>query len=413
MAAREVDPLWDIVEEHFDEGEFLWHVWQQSLIAPDYNLDEVAEGPEERLLAHVEGLIVNGPLVASRLLLPALVSAAPARVSVAALALLHGPRGEAALANIVDVVRRRPQQRGPLVRAMACVDAPWLRARLRELLADDDLGVVATAAAVLTLHHEPLGDALGLLLADDQSATRALALRALADEPDPGRYARAVQAGLQELDPIVLDAAIDAGVRLGLAPAWARARERMAEPDGGASMLLLALRGEASDLDALVAALRDRKRRLPALWALGFRGTPEVVDAALAWLDDLSAGPLAGEVFTAATGIDLAAAGMSLPRDDDHESFDHRPEDDLPRPDPMLVLQWWARHRPQFIDGQRYLAGAPRSHASLLRELRFGAMRRRPGHLLDLALDLPPQRRPRLPLGAPTAQQLRALASLK
>jgi hypothetical protein len=138
------------------------------------------------------------------------------------------------------------------------------------------------------------------------------------------------------------------------------------------------------------------------------RRTPEVVDAALEWLEDPAAGPLAGEVFSAATGIDLDAAHMSLPRDED-QALDHHPEDDLPRPNPMPVLQWWTRHRDGFIDGRRYLAGAPRSPGALLEALRSGAMRRRPAHLLDLALDLPPASRPRLQPGAPAAHQRRAL----
>lgn len=411
MRRVEVEPLWDVVEEHLDEAEFLWGVWRHSLVAPDYTLDEVADGPEERLFAHLEGLAVGGPVVAGRLLLPALASDEPARVSAAALALLQGPRREEALAAIVEVLRARPQQRAPLVRALACVDPAMTGPRLRELLADYDEVVMAAAAEVLALHHAPLGDALGLLLASDDAATRAMALRAVADEPDPGRFVRAVTAGLQELGPSVLDAAIDAGVRMGLAPAWARARERMREVDGGAAMLLLALGGETDDIAAIVAALGDRKRRAAALWALGFHGTPEVVDAALEWLEDPVAGPLAGEVFSAVTGVDLAAAHMDLPREDD-EALEHRPEDDLPRADPMAVLQWWTRHRERFADGRRYVAGAAHSPAALARGLRFGAMRRRPGYLLELTLALPPASRPRVLLAAPTTLQLRALEAM-
>ncbi|MCY0986564.1 TIGR02270 family protein [Nannocystis sp. ILAH1] len=411
MRRVEVEPLWDVVEEHLDEAEFLWGVWQHSLVAPDYTLDEVAEGPEERLFAHLEGLVVGGARVAERLLLPALAGDEPSRVSAAALALLQGPRCDEALAAIAEVQRARPRQRAPLVRALACVELRRLRPRLRELLADHDDTVVAAAAEVLALHHEPLGDTLGLLLASDDAATRAMALRAVANEPDPGRFVRAVTAGLQELEPSVLDAAIDAGVRLGLAPAWARARERMHEVDGGAAMLLLALGGEDGDIAAIEAALADRKRRPAALWALGFHGTPEVVEAALEWLEDPVAGPLAGEVFSAVTGVDLAAAHMDLPREDD-DALEHRPEDDLPRADPMAVLQWWTRHRERFVDGRRYVAGAAHSPEALVRGLRFGAMRRRPGYLLELTLALPPARRPRVLLAAPTNLQLLALEAM-
>lgn len=142
-------------------------------------------------------------------------------------------------------------------------------------------------------------------------------------------------------------------------------------------MLLLALRGEPSDRAILLKALQDRKRRLAALWALGFLGTPEAVDASHEWLEDRAAGPLAGEVFTAVTGVDLEEAEMSVAADDADEALEHRPEDDLPRPNPMAVLQWWIKHRGRFVDGERYVGGEPLSQETLKQVLMHGAMRRR------------------------------------
>src|SRR5262245_29573732 len=87
-------PRWDILEEHLDEAEFLWGMWEHALRAPNYDLDEVARGPEERLLAHLDGLVAGGPAVAPRLLVPALDAREPHRVAAAAAALLASP-GEA------------------------------------------------------------------------------------------------------------------------------------------------------------------------------------------------------------------------------------------------------------------------------------------------------------------------------
>ena len=98
------------------------------------------------------------------------------------------------------------------------------------------------------------------------------------------------------------------GVRLGLAPAWACARERAECPEGQAALLLLGLRGREEDRSLLFSALQDPPRRSAALWALGFLGTPEAGDAALEWLEDQALAPLAGEVFTAVTGVDLGAS---------------------------------------------------------------------------------------------------------
>ena len=64
--------LWDILEEHLNEAAFLWGQWERSLRSPRYVLREVMDGPEERLLAHVEGLCEGGLPVVERLLLPAL-----------------------------------------------------------------------------------------------------------------------------------------------------------------------------------------------------------------------------------------------------------------------------------------------------------------------------------------------------
>src|SRR5690606_6691275 len=164
---------------------------------------------------------------------------------------------------------------------LCCVELPRLLPRIRNLLIDDDCEIVAAAAEVLGFHFEPLGEALRLLLASEDAHSRALALRLVPNEPDAKQYVRAVLAGLGEVEPQIVDAAIDAGVRLGLAQAWTRARERGLEAGGDDSMLLLGLRGEASDQALLLGALHDEKRRLAALWALSFVGTPEAVDAAI------------------------------------------------------------------------------------------------------------------------------------
>ena len=63
---------WDICEEHLDEAAFLWDRGERALNAPNYAIGEVAVGPEERLLAHLDGLVLGGQPVADKLLLPAL-----------------------------------------------------------------------------------------------------------------------------------------------------------------------------------------------------------------------------------------------------------------------------------------------------------------------------------------------------
>ena len=64
--------LWDVVEEHLDEAAFLWTQWERGLQSPLYKLHELRDRVEERMLAHLDGLVVGGEAVAQRLLYPAL-----------------------------------------------------------------------------------------------------------------------------------------------------------------------------------------------------------------------------------------------------------------------------------------------------------------------------------------------------
>ena len=64
----ELPVLREVAEEHLDEAGFLWTQWERALVSPDYSASEVADGPEERLAAHLEGLALGGREVAERLL---------------------------------------------------------------------------------------------------------------------------------------------------------------------------------------------------------------------------------------------------------------------------------------------------------------------------------------------------------
>jgi uncharacterized protein (TIGR02270 family) len=402
--------LWNVIERHLDEAEFLWGVWEHSLVAPNYTLDDVARGPEARLLAHVDGLVVNGPEVARRLLIPAMALSETQRVCAAAMALLQSP-GDTGVEAVVETLRTQPHQRPPLTRALSCAERPDVLSRMHELLKDSDRGVVMVAAEVSTFHHSPLGAVLPSLLASDDPAQQALGLKALPSEHSPLQHTAALQAGLEHGDQRVAAAAMEAGCRLGFAPAWRCVIERARDADKVA-MLLLALGGGPVEHQTLISALSDTARRPIALWALSFVGTPGAVEASLEWMDDKEVGHLAVEVFTAVTGIELADAGLNA-GPEEREALDHTAEDELPRPDPMKVRDWWIQHRGVFTHGQRYLMGKPRSLEAMFGALLHGSMRRRAPLLLDLQLRAAGKFCPCLETRAPTRQQYAELAAMR
>lgn len=403
--------FWDVVERHLDEAEFLWGVWEHSLRSPNYTLDEVAGETEERLLAHVDGLVANGPEVTHRMLKPALEGCDPHRVSAAALALLKSP-GEEGGRLVIEALRSLSAQREALTRALACADGVVPMPRLRELLGNSDPSVVVAAAEVLHFHQVSLGHACELLWASSSPAARALALKALPDEPDGPRRLTLLREGLRSGEPLVVAAAMEAGCRLGLDEAWQRVQERASRADAHA-MLLLALAEGQGERRELFAALGDPARRAAALWALGFVGTPEAVEASLEFLQDPRVCRLAGEVFVAMTGIGLKDVGALAALEEEDESLDQTAEDELPRPDPARVRQWWGVHRGGFLSGQRYLMGKPYSLKGLFEALARGPMRRRPALALALQLSADLRPSPRLQTLAFTHRQYTGLETLR
>jgi uncharacterized protein (TIGR02270 family) len=405
--ATDTEPLWDIVEEHLDEAEFLWEQWEHSIVAPNYTLTEVADGPEERLMAHLDGLVVNGPQVAERLLIPTIadVDAEPTRVRAAALALLQS-QGEAGVQAVFDAMLEVPPQRLELARALECSDRRDLSSWLSPLLVASDPELRHVAARVLAFHGGGFADAVPGLLASARSVDRGLGLRLVPHLPAEPRLLKAVLETLKSSDPELRDIALRSGVLLDLPQAWASALELVSsgDPTAGEALLLLALRGDPADQPALIAAAEVDALRGGALWALGFLGTAAAAEAALPWLEDEAHARVAGETFSAITGLDLEDANLTVD-EPEVEAVEHRPEDDLPVPDPMGLLLWWRDNRGRFADGQRLISGAQRTNGALWRAVNDGPMRRRAAHLLSLQLQSSPKQRPQVELRAPSRRQ--------
>src|SRR5688572_12274873 len=105
--------LWDVYEEHLEEASFLSAQWERALESSHYTIDEVAAGPEARLFAHLDGLVLGGVPVAEQLVVPALEDADANRVWVAGWVLLQSESGDrfetlwTALLGATEPARRR------------------------------------------------------------------------------------------------------------------------------------------------------------------------------------------------------------------------------------------------------------------------------------------------------------------
>jgi len=371
--------LWDIYQEHLDEAAWLWGDWESSLDSAVYSIADVAIGPEERLLAHLDGLVLGGVKVAEKLLVPALSEEDPGLVAAAAWALVQaedadhqdkviealaagGPAAPAigralGLAPRADISRLvplweggSPALRGLIIDIFTPRELEWVRQRTQAALLSGKLALVSSALrSIRTLRDEVFKDH--------------------------------VQLSMQLDDPQGLRAALSAGVCLGLKVTWDVCR-MAADAQGEASRFPLGLLASSSDPNdrALVRAkVADPEVAVHALWALGFAGDVEAADLLVASLD--KAGQVAAEALSAITGVTvdgrLRKPGETHGPDEEEVGTDDpppvvHPEDSLPEPDADAIRQWWSAERSRFKPGVRYLYGQARS-AEIIRAALLGA----------------------------------------
>ena len=384
----------DVYEEHLDEASFLWGQWERALAAPGYSLGQV-EVLEERLLAHLDALVVGGLPVADLLLSPALESEEPERLCAALWALLAIPDGMKAVTLDALMGALPDALHAPVRRALELSGSKDLTSTvLQPLLGRDEAPLMALAVDVLAFRREVPRPSLEWLSHLDGRVVAA-SLRGLwplppdVDELWLSRLLKDARLG-------VPNAALEAGLVSGARAAWEACRAWVDGQPGGAGlpMVMLALGGERRDLKTLFGCLGREESRADALWALGFSGRREAAEACLEMMGDRRVAKLAAEAFGAITGLEWTAPYV-LPREEPAElppldedlaqDLTARPEDDLPEPASWAVAAWWKEARQGFAEGKRYLRGREFSPDVLLEELEQGPMRRRQVLALELA----------------------------
>ncbi len=389
--------MMDVLEEHLDEASFLWSQWERALVAARHDLSDTAE-LEERLLAHVDGLVIGGEPAAAELLLPGLETDERERISASALALLSGP-GKRELEETLGVLDSGDEvQRAGVARALELSEREGLDALLLERLSSEDPALKAVAFQVLSFRGAVPPETRTQWLYQDEAG---LVIAALRDpRPLPRDVAQTVLPQLLvDPRPGVREAAIVSGLVSGSRAAW-KACRKVAEEGGtgrGLCLALMALGGDEQDTQWLAELAREESSRADVLWALGFSGHELSAEACLKWMDDAKTAALAGEAFSAITGLKLEGEFRLAPEEEDdalvpleQEDLDANlvpgPEASLPLPKREPVEHWWQKAQKDFTRGTRYLRGNKLDASGLLEALGSEPMRRRPMLALELAI---------------------------
>lgn len=400
--------IWDIVELHLDEAEFLFELWESALDAPNYSLADLAARPEERLLAHLDALEITGPAAIDRLLLPTIEDPeADYERVVAAVLAMWKQASEQQRARVLAVLtgEAEDEQRRGIVRALELVDDPGLAAKLVQAISS--AGTPGTAAALETLarRRAPIGDWIGQFLrSDDPRVARAAAL-AVRHCPDP-RALDGLAPLAQSDEPDIRKAAIETALWRQVPGAWELALYWAFVPGDSPfrrdALTWVASLGDETIVQRMIGLLDLPNHRVDAVWALGASGRISAVDRCVDLLDDPELAQLAAEVVCAIAGLsthedeywhtpvvdddDEDATLPGLHEDRRADELVPEPEDALPWPNAAAIRAWWQARRGDLDDSTRYLGGTPMTGVVVLEALRDGPLRRRHALAFELGV---------------------------
>jgi uncharacterized protein (TIGR02270 family) len=320
----------------------------------------------------------------------------PDRVCPAACILAHA----AAPAGIEALAASWRQAPGPtlaaLQRGVALAATPSLLAALHRQLHGAAVPAWAALLDAYAFCSVDPGELIDEANGSGEPLLRLAALRLAARLPQraSGDW---VERALDDSDPTIANAAIEAGLVHGVPAARRRLGELLDRPSTDCGLLLpiFAILGGPAACGRLIAALSDDRRRRAAVVALGFSGSRAAAEACVELLRQGLVPKLAADALRVITGLDLRARKL-VARDpaadwewaplEKEELAAPQDEDGLPLPDADGVTSWWQEHRSDFQPEVGYLAGQPVSRAGLLQALAHGPMRYRPPLALALAI---------------------------
>lgn len=394
--------IWDIQAEHLDEAEFLLETWTKGVDSPTLGFAKLREGPERRLLARVDGLLVGGPIVVDRLLLPVLAEPDDDefRTAAATLTILRGASLDACGRVLTALDEAEDEGRRGLVRGLGLARRNGLVAWLERDLERLTGSVLAARLAVFAEHRVDAGAWSSAWLGNDDLEVRRAAAVLARHTGAPERLRHLVPSMRAE-DGVLRRAAIESGLIRGLPGAWeAMCGEAFERRDQAALAWVGMLGDEAAHHRLLVELAATPTPEL--VWAVGLTGRIAAVDLVIELLDHPELARLAGEVVCTIGGLSMTEDRFWLDRgapvggdeddalpdlDDDDLEADLVPsgDDSLRLPNSDEIRAWWAQRRGGLQPNLRHSKGRPLDLAQLARSLSELPNRRRHPLALELA----------------------------
>ena len=351
----------DILDEHIDEAEALFERRLLAFDMLDLTGEDLAEF-DRRLRAHLDGLLLGGDASWTRCR-DSLTEGSVGQAYVAGILACETP-GAPELQTLINALTDATTETRDGLR-WACRMTVWVVMPdvLKQLLNSDNADVRAVALDAL-VYRKMLPPVEVLLRAMDSPHTAECiaGLQGVAQTQDPS-LASQVERHVFSDSTEVSGAALNSLVWLDPARAIGHCRRILAEaaPCPAAAARLLGVIGHRDDLGPLTATTtaEDTHVARAAVLALGNLGSVEAVPALIRLLEHPQLGGVAGVSLTRMFGQYLPDTEMPAVEtaEDDDESGDWYPDDDLPRLSPQVVNRWWGAYQSHFPVNGRFRNG--------------------------------------------------------
>jgi uncharacterized protein (TIGR02270 family) len=410
----------DVIREHVEEAGSIFETRSRLAAAANISIEDLSRF-DQRLAAHLDGLLIAGDCARTLCFEPFMAPSSGAVFTAAVLSIDAGDQTQ--LDRLFALVGAEPATRDGLNSAFGWMEPARLQGVVSGLLGSCDalhrlIGITACAMHGVGPAPEP-----NRWFEDASAEVRARVLRS-AGELGRVDVLPMCAAALADEDPECRFWAAWSGVLLGnrglavtsLTQAATRGPHRRR-----AFQLLL----QATDVVSAHSFLQDCSRETNQLRRLiegsGINGDPTYVPWLIKHMTDDHLARIAGEAFCLITGCVFDDSGLERPRPENFESGPNDdpndpniamdPDDGLPWPDADKIKAWWAKNSSRFQPGTRYFMGAPVTRQHCIEVLRNGYQRQRilASHYLCLL-------NPGTPLfntSAPAWRQQRLLAELK
>lgn len=354
----------DIVEEHFEELDFLWEQRENVIFAPDWTLEELEE-LEDRADAHLDGLrLAEGHSL--DLARPALAGEDAGAATAAALTVMTFGSDEPEAELLMALAAGTPEVREGIGTGLRHSDIRRVLPRIQELSQHAETPVRAAAAEILAFHRQPPPPDIAHLVDGSEPSARARLYAALRRFGGPWTAEPLVQA-LDGEDPALQRAALETSAYVGLpglAELCRHAVGRLTDPPAAAAAFLGVIGGE-QDLPLLRRSLDNPAIAPSALVGLGALGTISAIPALLEAMRDADLRVAAGAAFTRITGAEEIDATEPLPPPEGLDEEESEFAEAQPAPDPDKARDWWEREKGRFAAEGRWQVGLEVSGAAL------------------------------------------------